>query len=131
MDYKIWHKEKSVILIEKIGKGSKIHAPVWIGQDVVIGQNVKIQAFAFLPDGVKLEDNVFIGPSVTFTNDKHPPSDNWSNTLVKKGASIGANCTILPGIIIGENAIIGAGSTVTKDVPSGETWFGNPASKRK
>lgn len=128
---KIWHPTKSIILTKKIGKGSRIHAPVWIGKDVSIGKNVKIQALAFLPEGVRLEDNVFIGPGVVFTNDKHPPSDSWSETLVKEGVSIGANCTILPGIIIGRNAIIGAGSVVTKNIPAGETWFGNPASKKK
>jgi UDP-2-acetamido-3-amino-2,3-dideoxy-glucuronate N-acetyltransferase len=131
MGFKIWHREKSVILTKKIGKGSRIHAPVWIGKDVVVGQNVKIQAFAFLPDGVKLEDNVFIGPGVIFTNDKYPPSDNWTETLVKEGASIGANCTILPGIRIGKKSLIGAGSVVLHDVPDGEVWVGNPARKIK
>ena len=92
-----------------------------------IGDKVKIQAFSFICDGVELEDNVFIGPHVCFTNDKHPPSSEWSKTLVKKGAKIGANSTILPGVTIGENAMIGAGSVVTKSVPDGEVWVGNPA----
>lgn len=131
--YKIWQPRKSVILTKNIGKGARIHAPVWIGERVIIGQNVKIQAFAFLPEGVKLEANVFIGPGVVFTNDKYPPSgeDNWSGTLVCENASIGANATILPGIVIGQNSIIGAGSVVTKDVPAGQTWVGNPAHKIK
>ena len=131
MNYKIWHQQKSVILTKKIGKETIIHAPVWIGQDVVIGQRVKIQAFAFIPEGVRLEDDVFIGPGVVMTNDKYPPSQNWTETLVKKGAVIGAGATILPGITIGIKSVIGAGSVVTKDIPDGETWVGNPASKKK
>lgn len=129
METKIWHEEKSIILTKKIGKGSRIHAPVWIGDSVEIGKNVKIQAFAFLPEGVKLEDNVFIGPAVVFTNDKRPPSDKWLKTIVKKGASIGANATIVCGITIGKKSLIGAGSVVTHDVPDGEVWVGNPAHK--
>lgn len=124
---KIWHPELSVLLSENIGEGCTIHAPVWIGKTVVIGNNCKIQAFSFLPDGVVLEDNVFIGPHVCFTNDRYPPSDMWLWTRVCKGASIGANCTILPGIYIGEGAMVGAGSVVTKSVLAGTTVYGNPA----
>ena len=126
---KIWHKNKSIILTKKIGQGTTIHAPVWIGENVEIGNNVKIQAFAFLPEGVKIEDNVFIGPGVVFTNDKYPPSDKigWEKTLVKEGASIGANATILPGIRIGKRSMVGAGAVVVKDVPNYEIWVGNPA----
>ena len=127
--YKIWHPSKSVILTKKIGKGTTIHAPVWLGKDVTIGQNVKVQAFAFVPDGVSIADNVFIGPHVCLTNDKHPPSGKWEKTVVEEGASICARAVILPGITIGRHSIIGAGSVVTKDVPAGETWVGNPAHK--
>ena len=78
-----------------------------------------------------LEDNVFVGPNATFTNDLFPKSknSNWklSKTFVKRGASIGANATIICGVTIGENAMIGAGSVVTKDVPANEVWVGNPA----
>ena len=83
-------------------------------------------------DGVTLEDDVFIGPNVTFTNDPFPRSRQYpqvfSRTLVRRGASIGANATILPGLIIGEGALVGAGSVVTKDVPARTVVFGNPAS---
>lgn len=115
----------------KIGTGCNICANVLIENEVVIGNNVTVKSGVQLWDGVTLEDNVFVGPNVTFTNDLFPRSKNpdWklSKTVVKKGASIGANATILCGITIGENAMIGAGSVVTKDVPSGEVWVGNPA----
>lgn len=113
----------------KIGAGCTIHAPVWIGKDVAIGKRVKIQAFVFIPDGVTIEDDCFVGPHVCFTNDKYPPSHGrgWATTLVKKGASIGALSVILPGVTIGEFSKVGAASVVTKDVPSGVIVMGNPA----
>lgn len=115
----------------KIGTGCNICANVLIENEVVVGNDVTVKSGVQLWDGVTLEDNVFVGPNVTFTNDLFPRSKNpnWklSKTVVKKGASIGANATILCGITIGENAMIGAGSVVTKDVPSGEIWVGNPA----
>jgi UDP-2-acetamido-3-amino-2,3-dideoxy-glucuronate N-acetyltransferase len=102
-----------------------------IGDEVVIGKNVRIGAFSFIPAGVTIEDDCFIGPRATFTNDKYPPSkkEEWLPTLIKKGASIGAACTIICGVTIGEGSTIGAGSVVTKDVPAGETWCGVPARK--
>ena len=126
---KIWHPEKSVLLDYMIGEDCTVHAPVWIGNNVRIGNRVKIQAFAFIPDGVTIGDDVFIGPNVTFTNDKHPPShkDNWFETFVHDGAVIGAGSTILPGLIIGNNAVVGAGSVVTRNVPPRATVAGNPA----
>lgn len=114
-----------------IGENCNICANVLIENDVVVGNNVTIKSGVQLWDGVKLEDNVFVGPNVTFTNDVFPRSGNKEykmlRTLVCSGASIGANCTILPGVTIGEGAMIGAGSVVTKDIPSGEIWMGNPA----
>lgn len=112
------------------GKRCRVHSHVWIGRDVIIGDRVKIQAFSFIPDGITIEDDVFIGPRVTFTNDKYPPSDHWSKTLVKKKAVIGAGSVILPGVTIGEGAVIGAGSVVTKNVPDNTVVYGNPARPR-
>ena len=105
-----------------------------MGQDdVVIGNNVTVKPGVQLWDGIRIEDNVFIGPNVTFTNDRYPRSkqypEEFQQTIVKEGASIGANATILGGITIGEHALIGAGSVVTKNVPANELWVGNPAKK--
>ncbi len=113
--------------------GSIIHSHVWIGDGVRIGKKCKIQAFAFIPGGVTIEDDVFIGPRVTFTNDKYPPSSgkHWAPTLVEKGAIVGAGAVILPGVTIGRGAIVGAGSVVTKDVPAHATVYGNPARAAK
>jgi len=98
---------------------------------VIIGNNVTVKCGVYLWDGITIEDNVQIGPSATFTNDKYPRAKDFSyelkRTTIKKGASIGANATILGGITIGEYAMIGAGSIITKDVPDGELWYGNPA----
>ena len=127
---KIWEPQLSNIHpTAVIGQNCIIHSHVWIGSGVIIGDNVKIQAFAFIPTGVTIKDNVFIGPRVTFTNDKYPPSQGkgWSETFIGKGAVIGANATILPGLTIGEGSKIGAGSVVTKSVPAGVTVCGNPA----
>ena len=124
----IWHPEKSVLLNFTHGEDCTIHAPVWIGNNVLIGDNVKIQAFTFIPDGVTIGNDVFIGPHVTFTNDKHPPSDQWGKTVVEDGVVIGAGAVILPGITLHKNAVVGAGAVVTKDVAEGTTVIGNPAS---
>ena len=114
----------------KVGRNCKIDSYVYIEQDVVIGDNCKIRPFVFIPTGVSIEDNVFIGPNVTFTNDRYPRvQGQWKllPTIVKKGASIGANSVIVPGVTIGEYAMVGAGSVVTKDVPEKTIVAGNPA----
>lgn len=113
----------------EVGEGSLIHSHVWLGNGVRLGKRNKVQAFAFLPPGVTTGDDVFIGPRVTFTNDKNPPSNGkwWESTHVSDGAVIGAGAIILPGIRIGRNAVVGAGAVVTHDVADGETVVGNPA----
>lgn len=115
----------------KIGKNCNINCQVLIENKAIIGDNVTVKPGVQIWDGITLEDDVFVGPNVTFTNDLFPKSKNvdfeLKETLIKKGASIGANATILAGITIGENALIGAGSVVTKDVPANEIWVGNPA----
>jgi acetyltransferase-like isoleucine patch superfamily enzyme len=124
---KYWHKELSNIGNCLIGEGSIIHSHVWIGDRVKIGERCRIQAFAFIPTGVRLGNDVFIGPHVCFTNDKYPPSNEWEVTIVEDYVSIGAGAVILPGVTLGTGCKIGAGAVVTKNVPAGETWVGNPA----
>ena len=114
----------------EIGDNTKIDAFVYIEEGVKIGKNVKIRPFTFIPEGVIIEDDVFIGPGVIFTNDKYPRvRGQWRllKTVVKKGASIGAGAVILPGVTIGEYALVAAGSVVTKDVPPYAIVAGNPA----
>ncbi|MEO8298685.1 MAG: acyltransferase [Burkholderiales bacterium] len=118
----------------RIGSDCNINCQCFIENDVQVGDRVTIKPGVQLWDGLRLGDDVFIGPNVTFTNDKRPRSkrypERFPNTVVGRGASIGANSTILPGITIGAAAMVGAGSVVTKDVPAGELWFGNPARHR-
>jgi len=123
----------------EIGENSKVGTFVEIQRGAKIGKNCKISSHSFVCEGVTIEDNVFVGHNVTFTNDIFPratnpdgslqTADDWKcvSTLVKKGASIGSSVTILCGITIGENAIVGAGSMVTKDVPANCVVAGNPA----
>lgn len=115
----------------KIGENCNICSHCFIENDVRIGNNVTIKCGVQVWDGITIEDNVFVGANVTFTNDRYPKSrsKDWKleRSLIKKGASIGAGSTILCGVTIGENAMLGAGSVVTKDVPAGEVWVGNPA----
>ena len=115
----------------KIGENCNLCANVLVENEVIIGNNVTVKSGVQIWDGVTLEDNVFVGPNVTFTNDLFPRSKDpdWklTKTLVKKGASIGANSTVIAGVTIGENAMIGAGSVVTKNVGANELWYGNPA----
>jgi UDP-2-acetamido-3-amino-2,3-dideoxy-glucuronate N-acetyltransferase len=114
----------------KIGRNCKIGSYVEIGPGSKVGDNCKIEAFAFICSGVTIEDDVFVGPHATFINDKYPKAvGEWKLVpiLVKKGASIGANATILCGVTIGENSLVAAGSTVTKDVLPNMWVAGNPA----
>lgn len=121
------------IVFEKavIGENCNLCAHTLIENDVVVGNNVTIKSGVFLWDGARIEDNVFIGPNATFTNDLMPRSKiypkKFQGITVKNGASIGANATLLPGITIGSGAMVGAGSVVTKDVPERAVVVGNPA----
>lgn len=126
----IW--QFSVVLKKaRIGSNCNINFNVFVENDVVLGDNVTIKSGVQLWDGIRIEDNVFVGPNVTFANDKYPRSKQYpkefQKTTIKKGASIGAAAVILGGVTIGENAMIGAGSVVTKDIPANELWVGNPA----
>lgn len=123
----------------KIGADCVISKGVYVDKDVVIGNKVKIQNNVSVFHGVTIEDGVFVGPHVCFTNDLNPRAvtdkfelaqdQDWieSKTLIKKGASIGANCTIVAGVEIGEFALVGAGSVVTHDLPKLSLSYGNPA----
>lgn len=116
----------------RIGKNCNVGKGVYIDTKVEIGDNCKIQNFATLYQGVKIGNYVFIGPHVCFTNDVYPRAFIWdekrlAKTIVKDGASIGANATILAGVIIGKYAMVGAGSVVTRDVPDYKLVIGNPA----
>ena len=122
-----------------IDDNSKVGAFVEIQKGAFIGKNCKISSHSFICEGVTIEDNVFVGHNVTFINDMYPRAANpdgnlqteadWTviKTLVKKGASLGSSSTILAGVTVGEGAIVGAGSVVTKDVPPNTIVAGNPA----
>ncbi len=127
----IWHfahiREGAVL-----GTGCNVGKGVYVDTGVRIGNNVKVQNFVSIYRGVVIADDVFVGPSVTFTNDLYPRAFIWDDakivpTFVENGASIGANSTILCGITIGAYAMVGAGSTVTKDVSPFGLVYGNPA----
>ena len=123
---KLWYPEHSNIGDCTIGENCTIHSHVWIADRVSIGNRCRIQAFTYIPQGVRIGDDVFIGPRVTFTNDKHPPSEEWQFTIVLDHVMIGAGAIILP-VSIGKGARIGAGAVVTKDVKAGTLVVGNPA----
>ncbi len=146
---KFFQHERALVESTQIGEGTRIWAfahvlprarigsqcnicdHVFIENDVVVGDRVTVKCGVQLWDGVTLEDDVFIGPNVTFTNDPFPRSkqflEAYPRTIVRRGASIGANATILPGLTIGARAMVGAGSVVTKDVPHDAVVVGNPA----
>jgi acetyltransferase-like isoleucine patch superfamily enzyme len=123
----------------EIGDGTRVGTFVEIQRGARLGKRCKIQSHTFICEGVTIEDRVFVGHNVTFINDLYPratspdgelqSADDWAcvHTLVKSGASIGSSATILAGVVIGENAIVGAGSVVTKDVPPNAIMAGNPA----
>ena len=129
-DTKIW--QFSIVLPKAtIGRNCNINSHCFIENDVVIGDNVTVKCGVYLWDGLRIEDNVFIGPNATFTNDKRPRSKQYPpaflKTVIRRGASIGAGAVVLPGLEIGENAIVGAGAVVTKNVPANTTVAGCPA----
>lgn len=113
----------------KIGSDCNICSHCFIENEVVIGNRVTVKNGVYLYDGITIEDDVFIGPNATFCNDRYPKSKNKNfkleKILIKKGASIGANVTVLPGVTIGANALIGAGSVITKDVPDNTKIIGS------
>ena len=130
---KIWHFSH-IMKGVKIGQNCKFGQSVYVGSNVRIGNNVKVQNNVSIYPGVTLEDNVFCGPSMVFTNIMNPRSEIVRNderfylkTLVKEGASIGANATVVCGKTIGRSAFVGAGSVITKDIPDFALVYGNPA----
>jgi len=135
----IHHPEQVNLYGCTVGDGCKIASFVEIQRGVTLGRNVKVEAFAFIPTGVTIEDGAFVGPHVCFTNDRYPratgeegellEAEQWEvvPTVVRRGASIGANATIVCGVTVGEGALVGAGSVVTRDVPPHSLVAGNPA----
>ena len=119
----------------QIGRNCNICSHGFVENDVTIGDSVTVKPFVAICDGVTLEDGVFIGPHVSFTNDRHPKSGNrgfkLERTRVCRGASIGAGAILMAGLTIGEGAMVAAGSVVTRDVPPGAKVFGVPARERK
>lgn len=119
----------------RIGKGCSLGQNVFVGNDVVVGNNVKIQNNVSVYDAVRIEDDVFCGPSMVFTNVYNPRSaitrkNEYRQTIVRRGATLGANCTIVCGTTIGEHAFIGAGAVVNRDVPAYGLMLGVPAKRR-
>lgn len=118
-----------------IGEECNLNAHTLVEGGARLGNRVTLKSGVYVWAGVTLEDDVFVGPGAVFTNDKSPRSkqrpDEWLKTVVRRGASIGAGAVILPGVEIGAEAMIGAGAIVTRNVPAGETWVGNPAGPQR
>jgi acetyltransferase-like isoleucine patch superfamily enzyme len=118
-----------------IGRNCNINSHCFVENDVVIGDNVTVKAGVYLWDGMRIEDDVFVGPNVTFTNDRFPRSkrypEKFLQTRIRRGASIGAGAIILPGLTVGADAMVGAGALVTKDVPDGAVTYGQAAQFRR
>ena len=130
---KVWHfavVHDFVVLCDGVNVGSRAE----ISNGCIIGRNSRISSGVFLPPSSIIGSDVFIGPNTTFTDDKHPKANNRDYKaeppVVDDGAAIGAGCVILPGVKIGKNAVVGAGSVVTKDVPDGATVYGGYATLR-
>ena len=114
-----------------IGSNCNINCHTFIENDVTIGNNVTVKSGIYLWNGISVGNDVFLGPNVTFTNDKYPRSkqypESFQRITIEDGASVGAGTIILGGVTIGKKAMVGAGSVVTKDIPAEELWMGNPA----
>lgn len=125
---KVWHF-CVIYPTAKIGDGSSIGSHCEIGEGVQIGERTRIGAGCFIPEGCSIGNDCFLGPRVTMMNDIQPPSprSQWLKTVIKDGAVIGAACAILPGVTVGRGSMLGAGSVLTKNVPAGQLWYGNPA----
>lgn len=129
-DTRVW-QNVVVLAGARIGRDCNLNAHTLVEGGAVIGDRVTLKCGVYVWDGIILEDDVFVGPNATFTNDPRPrsrqPPAAFPFTRVGRGASIGAGAVVLPGLTIGAGAMIGAGAVVTRDVPAGETWVGNPA----
>ncbi|MDA8530056.1 N-acetyltransferase [Candidatus Poseidonia alphae] len=114
-----------------VGANTSIGALAHVGQHVNLGENCKIQGSAYIADRSVLGNNVFVGPNATLLNDRYPPSGDstkWAPIRIAEHAVLGGNSTVIAGCHIGEGSVLGAGSVLTKDLPAGEVWAGNPAS---
>jgi len=128
MKTKIWNKKLSYIAEDfKYGDNCTIASMVHIDRDVIIGHDVNIQGLVYIPPKTRIGNNVFIAPQVGFSNDHFPPSEILQGVIVEDNVIIGFGTKIIGGVIIGHGSIIGMGSVVTKNIPSNELWFGNPA----
>ena len=114
----------------QIGSGVSIGCLAHVGRDVVLGDEFRILCGAYVADGTQVGKGVFIGPNATILNDRYPPSRDskkWEMVTISEGAVIGGGAIILPGVMVGSNAVVAAGALLTKDIPAHEVWIGNPA----